>query len=244
MYSAVLMLALTAGGDAVEHGRGGHGGCYGGYSGGCGGYAGSYGGCYGGYGYGGGCYGGNYGCNSGGGHHGRRHHGGGGGCYCGPVYTCYGGGYGGGYGGCYSGFGGGYGGGCYGGFGGGYYGGGMMYCQPGFQGQPGGGNQIPPPKKDLPKEEKKAAIDGSATIVVSLPADARLTIDGKATSSASSRRMLVTPTLEVGSDYVYTMQAEIVRDGRTVSQSQQVVVRSGQVANVNFDFSSQTVASR
>jgi uncharacterized protein (TIGR03000 family) len=81
MYTAVLMLALTTGADAADHGgrRGGgcNGGCYGGGYGGC--YGGGYGGCYG------GGYGGGYGCCGGGGYYG-------------------GGGYRAGYGGVYPGY--------------------------------------------------------------------------------------------------------------------------------------------
>jgi uncharacterized protein (TIGR03000 family) len=102
MYSVVLMMAITTGGEAPDCHRGGGGGC-------CGAVA------------SGGCYGG------GGGHlfGGRHGHGGGCGCYGGGYGGgCYGGGYG---GGCY---GGGYGGGCYGGGYGGCYGGGMYYGAP------------------------------------------------------------------------------------------------------------------
>jgi len=105
-------------------------------------------------------------------------------------------------------------------------------------------------KKDMPKGEK---IDGpkkeeasvrSATIVVSLPANAKLTVDGAATTSTSAVRTLVTPALEVGATYVYTMQAEVTVDGRVQTQTQQVTVRGGETSNVNFSFSASSVASR
>src|SRR5207244_3275794 len=75
-------------------------------------------------------------------------------------------------------------------------------------------------KKPLPKEKgeeikkPKGSVQSSApaTIVVSLPADARLTVDGAQTNSVSERRTLVTPNLEAGETYVYTLRAEIVRD--------------------------------
>jgi uncharacterized protein (TIGR03000 family) len=106
MYSVVLLMAVTTGGESAELGRRGGGchGCYGGFGGGC------YGGGWGGGCYGGGCYGGG---GLFGGRHGRRGHGchGGWGCY-GGGWGCYGGGYGGCYGGVVMG---GYGGGCYGG---------------------------------------------------------------------------------------------------------------------------------
>jgi uncharacterized protein (TIGR03000 family) len=104
------------------------------------------------------------------------------------------------------------------------------------------------PKREIPKTEplpnpKKAQIAAPATIIVSLPAGARLSVDGTPTNSASEVRTLVTPNLEVGSTYVYTMRAEIVRDGQTVAQTQTVNVRGGQTSTVQFQFP-QGVASR
>lgn len=105
-------------------------------------------------------------------------------------------------------------------------------------------------KKDMPKSEplpdpkkdKKTA--APATIVVSLPAGARLTVDGAPTNSTSENRTLVTPNLEFGSTYVYTMRAEIVRDGQTVSEVKTVNVRGGETSVVQFSFPTQVVASR
>jgi uncharacterized protein (TIGR03000 family) len=109
---------------------------------------------------------------------------------------------------------------------------------------------VPPPmKKEMPKGEKiegpkKASVNVPATIVISLPADARLIVDGASTSSTSERRTLVTPVLEGDSTYVYTMQAEVTREGRVLTQTQQVTVRGGETSNVQFNFSAQSVASR
>lgn len=106
------------------------------------------------------------------------------------------------------------------------------------------GEKVDPPKPDDTKKKVPVPVAAPATIVVSLPADARLIVDGNITTSTSDRRTLVTPNLEFGSDYVYTMVAEIVRDGRTMEQSQQVTVRGGQIANVQFTFTTQTSSSR
>ena len=115
------------------------------------------------------------------------------------------------------------------------------------------GTVVTPPvmmkPKDMPKGEqvplpKKTSLNAPATIVVSLPADARLFVDGAPTTSTSERRSLVTPGLEFGSTYVYTVRAEVVRDGRTVEQTQEVTVRGGVTTPVRFEFSTQSVASR
>ena len=81
-----------------------------------------------------------------------------------------------------------------------------------------------------------------ATLVVTLPANASLTVDGNATVSTSARRVLVTPALEQG-EYVYNLRAEIVRDGQTVAETATVNVRPGETTEVTFNFTA-TVASR
>ena len=99
----------------------------------------------------------------------------------------------------------------------------------------------------MPKEKGKqdeASNASPATIVVTLPAEARLIVDGAATRSTSERRTFVTPALENGETYVYTLRAEVVRDGQTAVQTQEVIVRGGQTTDVSFNFASQGVASR
>jgi uncharacterized protein (TIGR03000 family) len=96
--------------------------------------------------------------------------------------------------------------------------------------------------KPIPPEVppvKKTSIAAPATIVVSLPADATLTVDGNATRSISALRTLVTPALETGSTYVYTLQVRV--NGQT--QTQQIQVRGGQTTQAQFSFP-QSVASR
>ena len=75
---------------------------------------------------------------------------------------------------------------------------------------------------------------GAATIVVTLPADAKLTIDGQATTSTSEHRVFVTPSLPAGHEYHYTLQAEVVVDGRPVTLSKSIVVRAGEQAQVTL----------
>jgi uncharacterized protein (TIGR03000 family) len=107
-------------------------------------------------------------------------------------------------------------------------------------------------KKAMPKSSepvpapktKKVQNAAPATILVSLPADARLIVDGAPTTSTSERRTLITPELEFGATYVYTMRAEVIRDGDTQTQTQQVIVRGGETASVEFNFSTPSVASR
>jgi uncharacterized protein (TIGR03000 family) len=236
MYSMVLMMALTTGGDTPALGHRG-GGCCGCYGGGGGRHHGG-GGCCG-------CYGGGYAY---------------GGCYGGGGWGgCYGGGWGGGYGGCYGG--GGYiSGGCYGGMGMGYgsgiisggcYGGGtMMYgggmIMPGAGVQPGtgtgtGGEKL---KTNPRSKETEVLAPTPATIVVELPADAKLSIDGEATTSTGSSRVFTSPELQPGREYHYTLKAEVVRDGKPVVVEQTVAVKAGQPTPVTLTLPASSVAQR
>jgi uncharacterized protein (TIGR03000 family) len=166
----------------------------------------------------GGCYGSCYGC---------------GGC-CGGCYgSCYGccGGYSSCYGCC---------GGCYGCCGGCY----------------GGGAQAQPEKKDDKKGDKKGnkkdkkgedesmARPTQATVVVELPADASMMIDNYVSDLTSEIRTFVTPELVPGQDYYYTIKAEVVRDGRKVSQSQKIFVRAGRTTRVEFGEMAESAARR
>ncbi len=251
MYSVVLMMALTSGGNVADFGHH-NSGCCGGavvYSSCCGGYSSCCGGgysscCGGGYSS---CCGGGYSC-CGGGHHlfGHRH-----GC-CGGGYSgCCGG-----YSGC-----------C-----GGYVA--PVDCGCGAPAAAGciGGHEVITEgsheavkkeeeiKKPEPKEEKKeekkeeeikkpapkkeTAAPAPATIIVTLAADAKLSIDDAATTSTASPRVFTSPVLPVGHDYHYTLKAEMVRNGKPVVISREVTVRAGEESRVNLEAGLAGVASR
>jgi uncharacterized protein (TIGR03000 family) len=76
-----------------------------------------------------------------------------------------------------------------------------------------------------------------ATIVVNLPADATLTVDGEKTQSTSGTRVFISPPLQAGKTYQYTLRAEVNRDGRRETTSRTVDVQAGRTTNVNIDFS-------
>jgi uncharacterized protein (TIGR03000 family) len=176
-----------------------------------------------------GCCGGGYsaGCYGGGGHgcHGGR-------LFGGHRHSCHGGGYGGcyggGYGGCYGGAA--YGG-CYGGATYGCYGGATYGCYGGAPVMPGAGK--PEDIKKMPKEEEAAA-SAPAKLIVSLPADAKLTIDGVATTSTSPERVFESPALPPGREFHYTLRAEVMRNGKPQRVEQYVSVRAGQESRITL----------
>ena len=48
-------------------------------------------------------------------------------------------------------------------------------------------------------------------------------------------RTLETPILAAGRDFSYTLTMEVVRDGKTVTQSKQITVRAGQTTESKFE---------
>jgi uncharacterized protein (TIGR03000 family) len=89
---------------------------------------------------------------------------------------------------------------------------------------------------------KKISAEDRATIVVNLPADAKLTVGGQPTTSTSAQRRFLSPPLEADREFYYVFRAEIVRDGQVVSASQQVAVRPGRETQVTFDLAPTGVA--
>jgi uncharacterized protein (TIGR03000 family) len=221
MFTAVLMVAMTTTEVTPDFGRRRRGGCHG---------------CNGG-GYVAACYGG-----------------GGGGCCGGWGGGCYGGGYGGCYGGCY--------GSGYGVMspGGGYPMGGGYYRMPGAgegremfdprdrnRGRGRGGNEDGTNDKNRGnRDENRDEVKEPAKsrIIVTLPEDAKLTIDDQPTKSTSAQRTFISPPLEPGKNFYYNFKATIVREGRPVTTRQQVRVRAGEVTRVSIDFPKTSLTRR
>jgi uncharacterized protein (TIGR03000 family) len=107
-----------------------------------------------------------------------------------------------------------------------------MYYMP--SAPPAGVVPVPEPAPK-PKEEKdKTALPTRARLIVELPADARLYIDDQLMKTPAGRRVFNTPALEPGQGYYYVLRAEIVRDGKTYTDTKQVVIRAGAEVETNF----------
>jgi len=93
--------------------------------------------------------------------------------------------------------------------------------------------------------DEEASLESPARLVVTLPADAKLTIADEATQSDGSRRVFVSPPLKPDRSYSYMLKAEFVREGKTVSITKKAGVASGKETLVSFEDSPQTdVATR
>ncbi len=148
---------------------------------------------------------------------------------------CHGGGYCSGYcsGYCTGGYCSGYctGGYCTGGYCTGCYGGcAVPYAAP-IMKAPEGGKVIEEKKIEKKQEGSVAA---PARIIVNLPANAKLTVDGEMTTSTSATRVFESPTLPAGRLFTYTLKAEYNRDGRNVVVAKDVKITAGETVNVSL----------
>jgi uncharacterized protein (TIGR03000 family) len=89
---------------------------------------------------------------------------------------------------------------------------------------------------EAPKAEmKKADAAAPAKILVSVPADAKLFVDGVATKATTTERSFVTPELPAGKSFSYTLSVEIVRDGKTLTTSEEITVKAGETTSVKLN---------
>jgi uncharacterized protein (TIGR03000 family) len=111
----------------------------------------------------------------------------------------------------------------------------------------GGGYGVPTgttPKSTKDGKKESYYREAPATIVVELPADAKLLIDDSPTTSTSGRRVFVSPDLDPGREYHYTLKAEAMRDGKVVKVEKQVAVRGGETTPVTLVLPPAQVAQR
>ena len=101
-----------------------------------------------------------------------------------------------------------------------------------------------PPAERIGAPEELANSPAPATIVVRVPADAALSINGVATRSTAPTRTFVSPSLQPGKEFHYTLKAEAVRDGQKVAATRRVAVRAGERKEVVLEFGPAGAAGR
>jgi uncharacterized protein (TIGR03000 family) len=93
----------------------------------------------------------------------------------------------------------------------------------------------PPPVAFRPVVIQPAApVAEPALLLVHVPADARLFIDGTPTRSPGDTRLFISPPLSPGRSYHYLLRAEVVRDGKKYSARREVTVRPGEESEVQL----------
>ena len=74
-----------------------------------------------------------------------------------------------------------------------------------------------------------------AILTITVPADAKLYVDGQLTDGEGTTRQFHTPSLQPGQTYYYEMKAEVEIDGDVKSQTKRVLVESGANLSESFD---------
>ncbi len=77
---------------------------------------------------------------------------------------------------------------------------------------------------------------GEGLLTVSVPTDAKIFVNGTATTSTGEVRQYVSRDLAGGMSYAYEVRAEIVRDGQTLEQTKTIDLRAGATNSLAFDF--------
>ncbi len=77
-----------------------------------------------------------------------------------------------------------------------------------------------------------------ALLNVSVPAEAKIFVNGAATTSSGTERQYISRGLKSGDHYTYEVRAEINRDGQTVTETKTVALTAGEQAGLSFNFDS------
>jgi uncharacterized protein (TIGR03000 family) len=82
------------------------------------------------------------------------------------------------------------------------------------------------------------SLNGSqaALLTVSVPAEAKVFINGNATTSTGTQRQYISRGLKAGSRYNYEVRAEYVKDGQPVTDTKSVTLSAGEMAGLAFNF--------
>ncbi len=83
-----------------------------------------------------------------------------------------------------------------------------------------------------PKQGSRATTP--AKLVVELPENAKLYVDDQLMKVSSPSKTFNTPALQPGQTYYYILRAEVVRDGKTLQETQRILVQAGQTVNAKF----------
>lgn len=134
-------------------------------------------------------------------------------------------------------------------YGGGYSSGGSYGSSGGSYGSSGGviykggtvmeGQVVPEaaPAAEAPAVGDQTSRAGRATLLVSVPAEARIFVNGVQTKSTGTSRSYVSRGLRPGLNYAYVVRAEIERDGKLVEETKTANLRAGQDVALSFSLS-------
>ena len=90
------------------------------------------------------------------------------------------------------------------------------------------------PKGTTTDPKKTGGNEEGANIKFTLPANAKLFVDGRPTSGEGTERAFFTPPLTAGQKFFYDVKAELVVDGKVVTEEKRVIVAAGDDLRESF----------
>ena len=93
---------------------------------------------------------------------------------------------------------------------------------------------VPTVGQDKDKAKDKAAGGAPANLVIQVPADARLEVDGEPTRQTGETRRFVSPPLKPGTRYSYHLQVWFWEGGKMIVRKRTVAVRAGETTTVDL----------
>jgi uncharacterized protein (TIGR03000 family) len=93
--------------------------------------------------------------------------------------------------------------------------------------------ETPLPKEEKSKDKKKEE-EVRARLMIDVPADAKVFLDGQLLDSPVAQRVFTTPVLVPGHVYYYDLKVEVVRAGQPVAETQRIILQPGQLATARF----------
>jgi uncharacterized protein (TIGR03000 family) len=79
-----------------------------------------------------------------------------------------------------------------------------------------------------------APVNDRVTLNLSVPADAKIWVEGLPMGPGGGQRQFVSPPIQPGHDYTYDIQVSWKQDGREVSHKRHISVHAGDVINLTF----------
>jgi uncharacterized protein (TIGR03000 family) len=75
----------------------------------------------------------------------------------------------------------------------------------------------------------------SAQLIIEKPSDGIIYVDNLPVKSEGATQTFATPVLDPSQAYYYMVRVELTRDGKAMSESRRVIVRSGQIIQEQFN---------
>jgi uncharacterized protein (TIGR03000 family) len=77
---------------------------------------------------------------------------------------------------------------------------------------------------------------GDGKLTVSVPEDAKIYVNNYLTTTPGTVREYISRNLNIGEKYAYEIRAEVVRDGKVITETKKIDLQAGAANELAFDF--------